>query len=199
LIAEVQSLQAGDDGGVRPAALDVPPPIDRPADPGASAAPDESADDASSESAASAPGQLAKGEPDPRVQAILEETDFQFTVNSDGNFKIIYDAGAGRTQVLFVESNVERLGELEIREVWSPIGQSSSESFPAAVSDRLLRVGASMKVGAVEVVAIDGKPTAYFSAKVPADLDAAKLISVINAVATTADENENALFGGDKY
>jgi hypothetical protein len=56
-----------------------------------------------------------------------------------------------------------------------------------------------MKIGAVEIVTIDNKPTAYFSAKVPADLTAEQLVKVINAVASTADENENSLFGGDKY
>jgi hypothetical protein len=133
------------------------------------------------------------------VREILVSTELKYTLNPDGNFKIIFDAGSGRTQILFVESNVETLGGLEIREVWSPIGQTTEGSFPQAIADRLLRVGGALKVGAVEVVTVDGKPTAYFSAKVPANLDAEQLVKVVEAVATTADENENALFGGDTY
>jgi tetratricopeptide (TPR) repeat protein len=203
LITSVRDMQGSagtPGGGTAPPALDMPPPSQpiaglgtTPAAPGTAPAP------GASTSGGGGSGAVAKGEADPRVRDILVGTNFQYTVNSDGNYKIIYDAGNGRTQVLFVESNIESLGDFEIREIWSPIGQAAEASFSQAIADRLLRIGATMKVGAVEIVTIDNKPTAYFSAKVPANLTAEQLVKVINAVASTADENENALFGGDKY
>jgi hypothetical protein len=201
-VREMQSSATSSGGGTAPPALDMPPPSvpiaglgTTPAAPGTTPPAGES----TSGSGGGGSGAVAKGEADPRVRDILVGTSYQYTVNSDGNYKIIYDAGNGRTQVLFVESNIETLGDFEIREIWSPIGQATEASFTQAIADRLLRIGATMKVGAVEIVTIDNKPTAYFSAKVPADLTAEQLVKVINAVASTADENENALFGGDKY
>lgn len=198
-VREMQSSSGTAGGGTAPPSLDVPRPSEPIAGLGTTPTAPGTTPPANESTSGSAAGTVAKGEADPRVREILVGTNFQFTVNSDGNYKIIYDAGNGRTQVLFVESNLETLGDLQIREVWSPIGQATDASFPQAIADRLLRIGATMKVGAVEVVTIDNKPTAYFSAKVPADLTAEQLIKVINAVASTADENENSLFGGDKY
>jgi tetratricopeptide (TPR) repeat protein len=194
LITQVRELQGSARGGATPTGLDLPAPPESVANVGPAASAPSGATNTPGAS-----GQPAKGQADPRVREILAGSDLKYSVNPDGNYKIIFDVGSGRTQILFVESNVETLGGLEIREVWSPIGQTAEGSFPQTTADRLLRVGGALKVGAVEVVTVDGKPTAYFSAKVPADLNAEQLMKVINAVATTADENENSLFGGDTY
>lgn len=194
LIAQVRELEDSAESGATPAGLALPAPAEPIVDVSPAAKPPSG-----STTLPPVGAQPAKGQADPRVREILAGADLKYTVNPDGNYKIIFDAGSGRTQILFVESNIETLAGLEIREVWSPIGQTTEGSFPQAIADRLLRVGGALKVGAVEVVTVDGKPTAYFSAKVPASLNAEQLLKVIDAVATTADENENALFGGDTY
>ncbi|HMO86506.1 MAG TPA: hypothetical protein PKC18_16465, partial [Lacipirellulaceae bacterium] len=73
------------------------------------------------------------------------------------------------------------------------------KTFNAQISDRLLRIGSIKKVGAVQVIALDGELLAYYCAKVPAELSPEQMETLVNTVAYIADDAENTLFGGDEY
>ena len=136
---------------------------------------------------------------DDRVRTALTEAGLDSTVSDSGDFRVSFTLESGRSQAVFVGSKTESLGDFEIREIWSPIGVADGDSFSQAVADQLLRVGALRKIGSVEVATLNGKPTAYYTAKVPADLSGSRLGEVIRGVASIADNFEQSLFKSDGY
>lgn len=137
--------------------------------------------------------------PDVRVSSALTEAGIDYTVQDGGTYRVNLNFEGGRSQTAFVISKTEKLGDFEIREVWSPIGTADEAGFSQETANELLRVGAARKIGSVEVATLNGKPTAYFTAKVPADLSASRLAEIIRGVASIADDYENSLFHVDGY
>ncbi len=89
----------------------------------------------------------AKPQPDYRVERALKELELDYTLDEDNDFKLLYEVAgdppveAGgkkeeRTQLVYVFSNTERYGKLEIREVWAPV--MVADSLSAEVANRLL-------------------------------------------------------------
>src|SRR5438270_4384084 len=77
-------------------------------------------------------GNTAKKPPaDPRVKAALDEIGYKFELNDDNDYKLVpiqtEQAGTAangkpiwRSQLVYVNSNTEKYGSLEIREVLAP-------------------------------------------------------------------------------
>ncbi len=140
----------------------------------------------------------AKKAGDPRVEKILKEADLKYTVDGDGDFRLINDVGDGRTQLALILSNTSELGTLEIRQIWS-IAYGSKTPFSARVANRLLEQNSRVKLGAWQVRTMGDDYVAVFSAQIAADTDRLSLLSALHAVTTTADEIEKELTGKDDY
>lgn len=135
---------------------------------------------------------------DARVEKALKKEGLKYETTETGRYKLLYETDGGRTQIVFINSKTQRLGEFEVREVWSPVYLSSS-NLPGNSALALLQANSDYKVGAWELTSSDGQYMVSFSVKLPADLDAGMLSSVLSAVASTADEVEKQLSGEDKY
>jgi hypothetical protein len=149
--------------------------------------------------AASAPAQVgsvsAKKEGDERVAKLLKSVDVKYTVDDDGDFRIVNRLESGRTHLLFANSKTQHLGTLEIREVWA-VAYSAAE-IPADVLLKLLRANAKVKLGAWQVVKVNDRQAAVYSAQIAADTDATGLLLALQAVSETADTMELELTGKD--
>jgi hypothetical protein len=66
---------------------------------------------------------LQAGEPDQRVEKALKKLGLKYTVDKDGDFKLIFTTEGDRTQVVFINSGTETLRKMEIREIWSPVAK----------------------------------------------------------------------------
>ena len=84
---------------------------------------------------------------DPRVRETLSELDQDFTVDSDGDYKLVVDTSDGRTQLVFINSNTEMLDPFEIREIWAPAHRSDGP-FARDVANELLLDSFQKKLGA---------------------------------------------------
>ncbi|MEO0085319.1 MAG: hypothetical protein ABIK37_01670 [candidate division WOR-3 bacterium] len=138
---------------------------------------------------------------DPRVRKALNEAGLEFTVDDDGDFKLIRTLDDGRTQLVYINSGTETFKNLEIREVWAPAHKTVGQ-FPAKVANDLLLDSFRKKIGAWQTMhkESDDSYLAVFAAKIDADADAASLSACVKAVAESADEMEEKLTGDkDEY
>ena len=160
-------------------------------------------------------GAAAKKTPaDPRVKTALDSIGYKFELTQDNDYKLLpiqtEQSGttpdgkpAFRSQLVYVNSNVEKYGTLEIREVLAPAFLSNGP-LSAAVANRLLRENNSVKLGSWRLVVINtganaGKYLAMYAAQIAADSDAESLRLTIKSVILIADRMERELTGTDDY
>lgn len=157
---------------------------------------------------------LAAPPADQRIKAQLDSLGYKYDMTSDNDYKLVplqieqtgtkADGTAiWRTQLVYVDSNTEKYGSLEIREVLAPAYLGDCP-ISASISDRLLHDNNTLKFGAWRSVDVKtgqnaGKCLAMFAAQIPANADAETLRSTIKDVATVADKTEKELTGTDDY
>jgi hypothetical protein len=93
-------------------------------------------------------GNAARKPPaDARVRSALNEIGYKFEMTGDNDFKLVPIKTEGeRSQLVYVNSNTEKYGTLEIREVLAPAFLSNGP-LSAAVANRLLRENNEVKLG----------------------------------------------------
>jgi len=138
---------------------------------------------------------------DARVRVLLDQLGYKYELTVDGDFKLIpIKTEDGRSQLVYVNSNTQQYGTLEIREVVSP-AYLSSGPLSSAVANRLLRENSEVKFGAwrVELHNNGQKYLALFAVQIAANADAETLRLAIKSVLLVADRMEKELTGTDDY
>ena len=137
-------------------------------------------------------------EADPRISVALKRNDIKFDIDEDGDYQIIFetDEDTGRTQLVIVNSTVEKYGSLEIREIWS-FGYRVSEgsTVPASVIKKAAITSNDYIIGSWEL--LKSERSLIYCAKMPANLDDETLIKTIISVGHRADEFEKENLGTD--
>ena len=151
---------------------------------------------------------------DQRVKIALDRIGYKYELDTNNDYKLtpIHTEQTGtsadgkaiwRTQLVYVNSNTERYGTLEIREVLAPAFLSNGP-LSAEVANRLLRENNSVKLGSWRLVLINsgpnsGKYLAMFAAQINADSDSESLRLTIKSVILIADRMEKELTNADDY
>jgi len=151
---------------------------------------------------------------DPRVKAALDEIGYKYEMTAENDYKLVpiqteqvgNDAQGKpkwRSQLVYVNSNTEKYGKLEIREVLSPAFLSNGP-LSATLANRLLRENNSVKFGSWRLVAINsgpnaGKYLAMFASQISANSDTESLRLTIKSVILIADRMEKEITGADDY
>lgn len=133
--------------------------------------------------------------PDAQIKRQLEELKYEFEVDEDGDYKLVFDVGGStekRSQLVYVRSPVESYGTLRVREIWSPGYKSKDKDFPASVANRLLTATQDNKAGAW---AKQGE-YAVFVVRLPANAPSKELDDAIDLAITSADQMEAELTPG---
>lgn len=139
-------------------------------------------------------GTSTAAEADKAVGRQLEKLGFNFEVDEDGDYRMVFDLDNDRTQLVYVRSAVEEFGSHAVREVWSPGYTSATDSLPVAVANRLLEDAQDAKLGGW----VKQQRTAMFVVKVDAKASADQLNDAIDAATRTADAMELELTGKDE-
>lgn len=136
---------------------------------------------------------------DSRIRSLLEELGIQYEVGEYGDFRIVMRSPDGkRAQVAYISSQTNTLGDLEIREIFSP-AYVATGSVPAPVANRLLQDSANVTLGAWQTLQDEEHSLAVFTARIDADLDAETLQTTLHAVLDIADSMEAELTGDDYF
>ena len=135
----------------------------------------------------------ASSKADPRLRNTLNEAGLKYTETESGNCKLHFTMENGRTHIVVAETATQRMGPMEIREIWA-VGWKGPQEPNALVANRLLKDNARKKVGAWEIIQQnDGSWIAIFNVKVSSDCGAEALKTIVWGIATTADEMEKSL------
>ena len=127
------------------------------------------------------------------VAARLEASGTKYTVDSDGDYKIVYNyQKEGRTQVVFVAGKIESVSGLAVREVFAPAALMDKHKIDGTQALDLLRSSARVKLGSWE---IRGN-IVYFVIKIYDDASAEELNAALDVAAETADNMEILLTDG---
>ena len=129
------------------------------------------------------------GTPDPALKAQLDSLDLKYEVDSDGDYKIVFDMGGGRSQLVWLRSAVETYGSLKVRELWSAGYKLGGKPVPEKIANRLLEHGHGVILGGWT----KQKEFAMFVVKIPVSATAKELRDAAEAAADCADEIEKEL------
>jgi hypothetical protein len=136
--------------------------------------------------------------PDQRVEKALKKLGLKYTVDKDGDFKLIFATEGDRTQVVYINSGTEMLRKMEIREIWSPAAKFSSTP-PSALSQALLEKNGSFKIGSYAYKKAGDVYFLVFNVQISANASAEELLSVVIGVAEMADATERDIMQTDDF
>ena len=128
---------------------------------------------------------------DKKLRKVLDRAKISYEVDADGDFKVTYSVGEGRTQLAFVRSKTFGYGDLQIREILSIGYRADKDAFPAEVANRMLEHNNDSKLGGW---AKQGN-IAIYTTKIPANASPKELVSAIEVTVSLADELERELSG----
>jgi hypothetical protein len=145
---------------------------------------------------AAAPLAQSKTDPDavpsdPRVEKALNAMELVYETEPNGDYRLLYDTGDGRSHLVWVRPQTQSIGELEVREVFATAHEYEGE-VPEDVAYDLLRLNSGYVTGSW---CIEGSRV-IFIARVDADASDAELDAAIGAVLFTTDDMEKELTGG---
>lgn len=135
------------------------------------------------------PAAALAAEPDPGIQRIFDRANVNYQVDAAGDFRATFTTGGNRTQLVVIRSGIDKVGDVETREIRSIGYRSPSDPFPTDVATRLLaenntRVlgqwGKQMTLGVLAV-------------RIPPDADAGTVLEAVSLAARDADAMEKAL------
>jgi hypothetical protein len=131
------------------------------------------------------------GTPDPALKALLDKQKIKYEIDSDGDFKITFDLGNGRTQLVWIRSATEAYGSLKVREIWSP-GYKLDGALSAKIANRLLENSHTMILGGWT----KQKTYVMFVVKILASATPQQVRDAAEAAADAADDMEQELAPG---
>ena len=132
------------------------------------------------------------GTPDPAIKAQLESLDIEYEVDSDGDYKLTFNVGEGRSQLVWIRSATEKYGSMQVREIWSPGYKFSGTQLPVAIANRLLEHSHGLILGGWT----KQKQFAMLAVKIPVSATPQQLRDAAEAAADAADEIEAELTPG---
>ena len=129
---------------------------------------------------------------DARIKQQLDAIGYEYEVDDDGDYKLVFDTEEERSQLVFVISNVNKYGTHTVREIWSPAYQSTGNDFPALVANKLLEDSGENKLGAW----VKQDDMAIYVVKIAADASSDELEDAIEFAVKIADQMEVVLTDG---
>jgi hypothetical protein len=138
---------------------------------------------------------------DASVKKALDKADLKYEIDDDGDFKLVIGLGEGRTQLVFVYSSVLSYDDVTVRTIMSPLKVAETrEELGEDLLYRVLVENGENKIGSWEIIeAPDGKRMLQYVVKVPTDLSADDLRSMIGLAAVAADQVEKSISTEDTY
>lgn len=129
---------------------------------------------------------------DSAVEARLTARGLKYSIDDDGDYKVILDfTSEGRTQLVYVSGGTEDVSGISVREVFAPAANIKTDGINGAKALDLLRESRTKKIGAWEI----SGDYLYYVIKIPDNVDAAQLAAAIRVAGSIADDKEIELSG----
>jgi len=135
---------------------------------------------------------------DPKVKELLEDLKVKYKVLESGAYMATLSLGDKRTQLVRIESKLEKLGDIEVREITAPVALYDGP-VPPEVATKLLDATWKLKLGSFAIINDGNKNMVIFDLKLPANSDRQVWRTGILMAAVTADKWELELTGQDRF
>ena len=141
-------------------------------------------------------GVLAKPPTDPRVLQVVKQSGLRYQIDGDGDVRLMMGLPGGRSQVVFINSNTSKIGDLEIREIWS-VGFKLSSAPSPQIRAKMLSLNANYKVGFWSIKQVGPIHIGIFTVKLPPIISTDVMKTIVQVVSTTADSFERETLSSD--
>lgn len=143
-----------------------------------------------------APLALAQSPADPRVERALSKNNVVYSVEPNGDYRMLYETENGRSQLVWIRPETYSVGDVEVREIFSYADDlSDDQPLPPGWAEKLLVYNGDYVVGAWSRYG----DRVTFSARVDANAPDHVLIGVMTLVLNTADLVEEEMTGLDDW
>lgn len=136
---------------------------------------------------------------DNRIKSQLDSMEYKYTISKTGDFKLICRIGDERTQVVFINSEIQTYQGIEIREIFAPMAVLQAKDMTVAFLKKLLEENYNKKMGAWQMISGNESSLITFTVKADAYCSSEVLNKIIWLVAQTADELEKEVSADDNF
>ncbi len=142
---------------------------------------------------------FAADQPDPRVKTMLDRLDMAYEVDKDNDYRVPLRLDNDRTQTVYLLSDTNVQGDLEVREIWAYGYLTKEGELPAALAETLMNASRDLILGAWELAKTEDSRIAVLVVKLPVTASLDTLRSCLETVATQADAVEKQLTEQDEF
>lgn len=147
-----------------------------------------------------AQAQVGEPESDRRVKNHLDALDLKYSMTDNGNYKVVFDMGEGRTQLVVIYSNTYDYNGMEIREITSTaMSTTDKKGFTQPTLFDLLERNQTYKIGAWQINGGTAPFILEFGIRMSANSSQSAFDELIRLAARMADELEQELTSGDDH
>lgn len=125
--------------------------------------------------------------PDETIVALLEELEYDYEIDEDGDFRLLFEFDDERSQLVWIRNRTYESGGVAMRDVWSTAFKLPGKYLSVKLSHRLL--GESWD-GVMGGWALDREHVVYM-VKLPAEASAELLDAAIGEAIDQADKLES--------
>jgi len=135
---------------------------------------------------------------DIRVKKMLDALELKYSIDQDGDFKIIIEFEDGRSQVAYINSETQTIGDFEIREIWS-VAYISEGYLDIDTANTLLMKNFEMKIGSWRLIPAGNNTfLVAYCVQIAANCDPNAFSHTLGIVLQVADDMEEKLTGADE-
>ena len=125
------------------------------------------------------------------VGALLDQAKIKYEVDKDKDYKVIYDFDEEkRTQIVYVSGTTEEFRGMRIRTIFAPAARLNQDKIEDQYKS-LLELNGKSKIGAWEI----NGDVLFFAARLVEPVTSEQLSSMLNLVASVADDKEIEISG----
>jgi hypothetical protein len=148
----------------------------------------------------SAQAQIGEPESDSRVKNQLDALGLKYSMTDNGNYKVVFDMGEGRTQLVVIYSNTYNYNGMEVREITSTaMSTTDKKGFTQPTLFDLLERNQTYKIGAWQINGGTAPFILEFGIRMSANSSQSVFDELIRLAARMADELEQELTSGDDH
>lgn len=129
------------------------------------------------------------------VVAALKQLGLKYEVDKDGDYRLLFDVGEGRSQAVYIRGKSEVWRGIRVLEIFSPALDLQGK-LPPELASKLLLDSQNAKLGGWQMRA---GPQIEYAVKVPDDLTPEQLQDLLEYVLDSADRLEREVTGTDEF
>lgn len=136
---------------------------------------------------------------DPRVERLLQVHQLDYSVDSEGDYKVNIEFDNGRSQIAFINSGTQFIEDFEIREIWS-VAYISEGYLDIDTANTLLMHNHQLKMGSWRLIPNDHNIyLVAYCIQIAADCDPQSFLKALSFVLQVSDDMEETLTGRDVF